>query len=75
MQIIGNPDDWSLDNSCSLIGILERLLMLQVLTGSDVAVRMALGETQIVSDTRQFLLNNGVLLDAFNQVMSVSFVN
>lgn len=75
MQIIGNPNDWSLDNWCSLKGILERLLLLQVLTGSDVAVRMALGETQIVSDTRQFLLNNGVLLDAFNQVMSVSFVN
>lgn len=38
------------------------------MTGADVAVRLALGETQIVSDTRQFLLDNGVSLDAFNQV-------
>ncbi|XP_054272125.1 probable RNA-binding protein 19 [Macrosteles quadrilineatus] len=38
-----------------------------VLTGADVAVRVALGETQIVSETRQFLLDNGVSLDAFNQ--------
>lgn len=32
------------------------------------AVRLALGETQIVAQTRQFLENSGVLLDAFNQV-------
>ena len=31
-------------------------------------VRMALGETQIVSETREFLLENGVKLDAFSQV-------
>ncbi|GLH00023.1 Heterogeneous nuclear ribonucleoprotein 87F [Gryllus bimaculatus] len=31
------------------------------------AVRLALGETQIVSETRQFLLDSGVQLDAFNQ--------
>eukprot|EP00058_Branchiostoma_floridae_P026526 XP_002612017.1 hypothetical protein BRAFLDRAFT_124790 [Branchiostoma floridae] len=31
------------------------------------AVRMALGETQIVAETRQFLLDNGVKLDAFSQ--------
>ncbi|XP_030847248.1 probable RNA-binding protein 19 [Strongylocentrotus purpuratus] len=30
-------------------------------------VRMALGETQIVAETRQFLLDNGVLLDSFSQ--------
>ncbi|XP_059480054.1 probable RNA-binding protein 19 [Neocloeon triangulifer] len=36
--------------------------------GSDsVAVRLALGETQIVHDTKQFLEQNGVCLDAFNQ--------
>ncbi|KAG1938910.1 putative RNA-binding protein [Pimephales promelas] len=31
------------------------------------AVRMALGETQIVQETRQFLLENGVSLDSFSQ--------
>uniref|UniRef100_A0A7N9B1F4 Probable RNA-binding protein 19 n=1 Tax=Mastacembelus armatus TaxID=205130 RepID=A0A7N9B1F4_9TELE len=33
----------------------------------DVAVRMALGETQIVQETRQFLLDSGVSLDSFSQ--------
>ena len=33
------------------------------------AVRMALGETQIVAETRQFLLDNGVALDSFSQVI------
>jgi multiple RNA-binding domain-containing protein 1 len=33
-----------------------------------VAVRLALGETQLVQDTKQFLEQNGVSLDAFNQV-------
>ncbi|XP_034026101.1 probable RNA-binding protein 19 [Thalassophryne amazonica] len=32
-----------------------------------VAVRMALGETQIVQETREFLLDNGVSLDSFSQ--------
>ncbi|XP_043910029.1 probable RNA-binding protein 19 [Protopterus annectens] len=32
-----------------------------------VAVRMALGETELVQETRQFLINNGVCLDAFSQ--------
>ncbi|XP_047110139.1 probable RNA-binding protein 19 [Schistocerca piceifrons] len=31
------------------------------------AVRLALGETQIVTETRDFLIENGVHLDAFNQ--------
>ncbi len=31
-------------------------------------VRMALGETQIVNETRDFLIENGVALDAFSQV-------
>ncbi|PIK53368.1 putative RNA-binding protein 19 isoform X2, partial [Apostichopus japonicus] len=30
-------------------------------------VRMALGETQIVAETRQFLVDNGVALDSFSQ--------
>ncbi|XP_028314134.1 putative RNA-binding protein 19 isoform X2 [Gouania willdenowi] len=32
-----------------------------------VAVRMALGETQIVQETRQFLLDNSISLDSFSQ--------
>ncbi|XP_069475328.1 probable RNA-binding protein 19 isoform X2 [Ambystoma mexicanum] len=32
-----------------------------------VAVRVALGETQLVQDVRQFLLDNGVSLDSFSQ--------
>lgn len=31
------------------------------------AVRVALGETQIVQETRQFLLENGISLDSFSQ--------
>ncbi|XP_058850805.1 probable RNA-binding protein 19 isoform X2 [Acipenser ruthenus] len=34
-----------------------------------VAVRMALGETQIVQETRQFLLDNKVSLDSFSQAL------
>ena len=36
-----------------------------------VAVRLALGETQLVQDTKQFLEQNGVSLDAFNQVTAL----
>ncbi|KAM9330805.1 putative RNA-binding protein 19 [Gastrophryne carolinensis] len=32
-----------------------------------VAVRLALGETQLVQDVRQFLIENGVSLDSFSQ--------
>ncbi|KAM5193683.1 putative RNA-binding protein 19 isoform 2-T2 [Mantella aurantiaca] len=32
-----------------------------------VAVRVALGETQLVQDVRQFLIENGVCLDSFSQ--------
>ncbi|XP_069070627.1 probable RNA-binding protein 19 [Pleurodeles waltl] len=34
-----------------------------------VAVRVALGETQLVQDVRQFLLDNGVSLDSFSQAV------
>lgn len=34
--------------------------------GSSVAVKLAVGETQIVNDIRKFLIRNGVKLDAFN---------
>ena len=33
-----------------------------------IGVRMALGETQIVAEIRQFLLDNGVVLDSFSSV-------
>ncbi|KAM8866469.1 putative RNA-binding protein 19 [Synchiropus picturatus] len=36
-------------------------------SAGSVAVRMALGETQIVQETRQFLIDNGVCLDSFSQ--------
>uniref|UniRef100_A0A3P8WIP7 Probable RNA-binding protein 19 n=1 Tax=Cynoglossus semilaevis TaxID=244447 RepID=A0A3P8WIP7_CYNSE len=36
-------------------------------TKGSVAVRMALGETQIVQETRQFLLDNSISLDSFSQ--------
>lgn len=32
------------------------------------AVRVALGETQLVQEVRRFLLDNGVILDSFSQV-------
>lgn len=36
------------------------------------AVRLAVGETQIIHETRQFLLDHGVQLDAFSQASSTS---
>ena len=35
---------------------------------ASVAVRLALGETQLVQETQKFLEENGVQLNAFNQV-------
>ena len=35
-----------------------------------VGVRLALGETQVVAETRSFLIDNGVALDSFSQVRS-----
>ncbi|KAF6204118.1 hypothetical protein GE061_002458 [Apolygus lucorum] len=46
-----------------------------VLTGKDAAVRLALAETQLVADTKKFLLDNGVKLDAFNQVAKLRSKN
>ena len=34
--------------------------------GNSIAVKLAVGETQIVNDMRKFLIRNGVKLDAFN---------
>ena len=36
-------------------------------------VRMALGETQVVTETRKFLVENGVSLDSFSQVSCLGF--
>ncbi|CAF4934664.1 unnamed protein product [Pieris macdunnoughi] len=36
-------------------------------TNTSAAVRLALGETQLVAETKAFLENNGVYLDAFNR--------
>lgn len=47
---------------------LSDLISYKVLTGDNAAVRLALGESQIVSDTKMYLENHGVKLDIFNQV-------
>ena len=39
--------------------------------GGSLGVRMALGETQIVTETREFLIEEGVTLDAFSQVNKI----
>lgn len=39
----------------------------EILFSENAAVHMALGETQLVNQTRDFLVNNGVKLDVFNQ--------
>jgi len=39
-----------------------------------VGVRLALGETQIVTEVRQFLLDNGVVLDSFSNVSDLMTV-
>ena len=36
------------------------------------AVRLAVGETQIIHETRQFLIDNGVQLDSFSQTLSIT---
>ncbi|GAB1610387.1 probable RNA-binding protein 19 [Argonauta hians] len=41
--------------------------LLDIESSDSLGVRMALGETQIVSETREFLLENGVALDSFSQ--------
>lgn len=41
---------------------------------SSTAVRLALGETELVSETRQFLESHGVKLDVFGQVFFLPYV-
>ena len=42
--------------------------VLDVQSKGGLALRMALGETQVVAETKEFLLSHGVKLDAFGQV-------
>ncbi|XP_020299872.1 probable RNA-binding protein 19 [Pseudomyrmex gracilis] len=45
----------------------ENLLVDRESNGMSAAVKLALGETQLIHDTKNFLEENGVCLDAFNQ--------
>lgn len=47
--------------------MLEKRELFETDAKDSVAVRLALGETQIVSETREFLEKNGVVLDAFER--------
>ena len=47
----------------------EKSKILEAETSDSLAVRMALGETQLVAETREFLTSNGVRLDVFGQVI------
>eukprot|EP00106_Octopus_bimaculoides_P015495 XP_014782937.1 PREDICTED: probable RNA-binding protein 19 [Octopus bimaculoides] len=46
---------------------IKKTDLLDFETNDSLGVRMALGETQIVTETREFLLENGVSLDSFSQ--------
>lgn len=37
-------------------------------SSESIGVKLALGETQVVAETRQFLLDHDIALDAFSQV-------
>lgn len=45
----------------------KEMLLQDETGGMSAAVKLALGETQIIQDTKAFLEENGVCLDAFNQ--------
>lgn len=42
--------------------------ILDVQSKGGLALRLALGETQVVAETKDFLIKNGVRLDSFGQV-------
>ena len=48
---------------------MEKSSILEAENSDSLAVRMALGETQLVAETREFLTSNGVRLDVFGQVI------
>lgn len=45
--------------------------ILDAKASGNLAVRMALGETQVVAETRKFLTSQGVKLDVFGQVCQI----
>lgn len=47
---------------------LNKQVLEDTTKGMSAAVKLALGETRLTHDTRTFLEENGVCLDAFNQV-------
>lgn len=49
---------------------IDKSQLLDAESSQSLGVRMALGETEIVNETREFLLHNGVSLDSFSQVCS-----
>jgi len=52
----------------TLLLLLCVYMYVQTSKKDSIGVRIALGETQIVTKVRQFLLDNGVVLDAFSDV-------
>ena len=46
--------------------------VLDVQSKGGLALRMALGETQVVAETKEFLTSHGVKLDAFGHVSSTN---
>lgn len=46
---------------------VDKSVILDPESRESLGVRMALGETQIVTETREFLIENGVCLDSFSQ--------
>jgi len=57
-----------LHGSISMSSMSLCVCLLQAGKKDSIGVRMALGETQIVTEIRQFLLDNGVALDSFSAV-------
>lgn len=47
---------------------IDKSQLLDAESSQSLGVRLALGETEIVNETRDFLLENGVSLDSFSQV-------
>ena len=47
---------------------IDKRQILDAESGQSLGVRLALGETEVVNETRDFLIENGVSLDSFSQV-------
>ena len=52
---------------------VQKSKILEAENSDSLAVRMALGETQLVAETREFLTSQGVKIDSFGQVSSSVF--